>query len=61
MNIWKIFGNLAINIYFYFFAGIFIMIYSLVNFLLEDLKNWRNIFEFCISKNILFIEQIKLI
>jgi hypothetical protein len=37
------------------------MIYSLVNFLLEDLKNRRNISEFCISKNILFIEQIKLI
>jgi hypothetical protein len=46
---------------FLFFCWIFIVIYLLGNFLVDDLKNWRNIFEFCISESILFIEQSKLI
>jgi hypothetical protein len=37
------------------------MICSLANFLLEDLKNKKNISEFCIAKSILFIEQNKFI
>jgi hypothetical protein len=47
--------------YVFIFTGFFIVIYSLDNFLLEDLKNGRNISEFCISERILFTEKNKLI
>jgi hypothetical protein len=46
---------------FLLFVGFFIVVCSLINFLLEDLIFLRNISKFFISESILFIDQNELI